>query len=57
MPAETLHRIFREKMEVIARIRDTFRTNTGKKYGPEFIDMGIEIGNEIYRELDNMLGD
>lgn len=57
MTAETLHRVFREKMEVISRIRNTFRTNTGKRYGPEFIDMGIEIGNEIYRELDNMLGD
>jgi hypothetical protein len=57
MRPETLHSVFREKMEVIARIRDTFRTGTGKKYGPEFIDIGIEIGNEIYRELDNMLGD
>lgn len=54
---QTLHRIFREKMEVIAKIRDTFRTATGKKYGPEFIDMGMEIGDEIYRELGNILGD
>jgi hypothetical protein len=57
MPAETLHRIFKEKMEVIVKIKDTFRTDTGKKYGPEFIDIGIEIGNEIYRGLENMLGD
>ncbi len=54
---ETLHSVFREKMEVIARIKDTFRTGTGKKYGPQFIDIGIEIGNEIYRKLDKMLGD
>ncbi len=57
MQPETLHSVFREKLEVIAMIRDTFRTGTGKKYGPEFIDIGIEIGNEIYRKLDNMLGD
>ena len=54
---ETLHEIFREKMEVIGSIRGTFRTATGRKYGPEFIDMGITIGNEIYRELCNILGD
>lgn len=57
MQPETLHRIFREKMEVIDSIRNTFRTDTGRKYGPEFIDMGMEIGNEIYRELENMLED
>lgn len=57
MSPEALHRVFMEKMEIIARIRDTFRTDTGRKYGPEFIDMGIDIGNEIYRGLDNMLGD
>jgi hypothetical protein len=57
MPAETLYRIFKEKMEGIVRIKDTFRTDTGKKYGPEFIDIGIEIGNEIYRELEDILGD
>lgn len=53
----TLHGIFRENMEFIGSIRDTFRTATGKKYGPEFIDMGITIGKEIYRELSNILGD
>lgn len=57
MSPETLYRVFREKMEVIVRIRDTFRTATGKRFGPEFIDMGIKIGNEIYRELGKILGD
>ncbi|MEJ2695343.1 MAG: hypothetical protein P8013_01720 [Candidatus Sulfobium sp.] len=57
MPAETLYCVFRKKMEVIARIGDTFRTETGRKYGPEFINMGMEIGNVIYRELGKILGD
>ena len=53
--AEILYAGFREKMEWISRIRDTFRTETGRKYGPEFIDFGIEIGKEIYSEMECIL--
>ena len=35
----------------ILRIRDTFRTPTGRHYGPEIIEAGVEIGKEIYRYL------
>ncbi len=35
-------------MEKIAAIRDTFRSDTGKKYGPQFIDAGLAIGAELY---------
>ena len=35
-------------MEGLSRIRDTFRTITGKKFGPQFIDMGISIGEELF---------
>jgi hypothetical protein len=34
-------------MEGLLKIRQTFRTQTGKAYGPEFIDMGITIGEEL----------
>lgn len=56
MPAETLYCSFREKMEWITRIKETFRTETGKKYGPEFIDFGIRIGDEIYKEMTLIMG-
>jgi len=39
---------FLKGMEGIERIRDTFRTPTGKIYGPDFIDRGIEIGTKFY---------
>jgi hypothetical protein len=39
---------FLKGMEGIKRIRDTFRTCTGKIYGPDFIDRGIEIGMKFY---------
>lgn len=31
----------------VARIRDTFRTAVGRKYGPDFIDLGLAMGQEI----------
>ncbi len=54
-PIASLHKSFLEKMKGIERIKDTFRTNTGKKYGPEFIDQGIQIGNAIYTDMSAML--
>lgn len=38
-------------MNGILRVLDTFRTATGRQYGPEIIETGIEIGKEIYRYL------
>ncbi len=54
-PLESLHRTFPEKMKGIERIKGTFRTATGKRYGPEFIDQGIFIGNAIYEEMTSLL--
>jgi hypothetical protein len=54
-PLEALHGTFREKMKGIEKIKKTFRTNAGKRYGPEFIDQGIAIGNAIYDEMTIML--
>lgn len=39
----------------ILRIKDTFRTNIGGQYGPEFIDLGVRIGKEIYQYLQRQL--
>lgn len=35
----------------ILRIIETFRTGTGRQFGPEIIETGVEIGKEIYRYL------
>lgn len=34
-------------MESLSEIKHTFRTGTGKKYGPRFIDTGLAIGEEL----------
>lgn len=54
-PAEKLYATFAEKMEGIRKIKETFRTETGRRYGPEFIDFGIEIGNEIFHEMKHLM--
>lgn len=54
-PIEALHGTFREKMKGIEKIKETFRTGTGKRYGPEFIEQGITIGNLIYEEMTRLM--
>ncbi len=50
-PIARLIRRFPKGMIGIARIKDTFRTETGRVYGPEFIDLGLAIGEKIYQFL------
>lgn len=47
-PLDAVLERFLKGMEGIKRIRETFRTQTGKIYGPDFIDRGIEIGMKFY---------
>ncbi|BBO83452.1 HD domain-containing protein [Desulfosarcina ovata] len=35
-------------MAILKKIRKTFRSRTGRRYGPQFIDMGLAIGEELY---------
>lgn len=38
-------------MSGVTQILDTFRTSTGREFGPEIVQTGLEIGKEIYRYL------
>jgi hypothetical protein len=42
-------------LEYIARIKETFRSGTGKKYGPEIIDTGLELGRRLYPYIKEQL--
>ncbi len=44
-------------MEGIEKIKSTFRTDTGKKYGPQFIDFGLAIGEELYEVIRREFSD
>ncbi len=43
---------FPQGMDGISRIKKTFRTSTGKQYGPQIIDIGISIGEELYQVIN-----
>jgi len=38
-------------MQGLSKIKSTFRTATGKIYGPQFIDMGLAIGEKLYQTI------
>ncbi len=40
-------------MERLTQIRETFRTDTGKIFGPDFIDLGIETGERLFEIIQN----
>lgn len=42
---------FPKGMEFIEKISHTFRSETGRIYGPEFIRCGLEVGTQVYRFL------
>ena len=35
-------------MESLEKIKTTFRTETGKQYGPQFLDLGLAIGQQLH---------
>lgn len=56
VPLSALMDHFQPSMDGIDRIKDTFRTLTGREYGPDFIGLGLEIGNRLYAELSRSIG-
>lgn len=43
--------VYPKSMELIESIKPTFRTRTGQLYGPEIIDIGLDIGREIFNMI------
>lgn len=46
LPLFIMH--YPKALEGIARIKATFRSGTGKLYGPGFIDIGLDVGKKLY---------
>ena len=51
IPMKTLLPRFLLRLEGIRQIRDSFRTPTGREYGPDFIDRGLTIGKRLHAAL------
>jgi len=50
-PLKTFMARYPKGMQGLEKIKHTFRTQTGRKYGPQFIDIGLSIGEELYRVI------
>ena len=51
IPMRTLLSYFHPGLQSLTKIRESFRTSAGKRYGPDFIDLGFRIGNTLYEKL------
>jgi hypothetical protein len=51
LPIEALLPRFQPGLDRIRKIRESFRTPTGRKYGPDFIDRGLTIGRRLHAAL------
>lgn len=47
---------YSDGMNVLEKVRGTFRTRTGKQYGPRFIDIGLSIGRELQMIMETEFG-
>ena len=53
-PLEQVVERFPQGLEFIQAISETFRTPTGRIYGPEFISCGLDMGQRLYRHMKHM---
>lgn len=54
VPIRVLLAHFPKGMQGIGKITGTFRSSTGMKYGPEFVQIGLAIGQKLHEELTKM---
>ena len=52
-PLDTFIAHYPKGMQGLEKIKRTFRTQAGQQYGPQFIDIGLAIGEELYRVIQN----
>lgn len=55
-PLEAFVARYPKGMVLLKKIRETFRSRTGKRYGPQFIDMGLAIGDELFLMIQTEFG-
>ncbi len=52
VPLELFVKNYPEGIKSILKIKSSFRSKTGKKYGPEFIDLGLAIGDKLLEHIN-----
>ena len=51
IPLSKFVSLFPKGIASLEKIKTSFRTTTGMKYGPQFIDTGLAIGEKLYRVI------
>ena len=51
MPIRKFVHLYPRGIAFLEKIKATFRTPTGRKYGPQFIDLGLRVGEDIYQYI------
>lgn len=51
MPITDFLKKFPTGMDKMEQISKTFRTDTGRRFGPDFINIGIKTGTELFKEI------
>jgi len=49
IPIKKFMDLYPKGVAFLEKIKLTFRTPTGRKYGPQFIDLGLSVGEEIFQ--------
>jgi hypothetical protein len=48
--------LYPKGLDFLRKIKRTFRSPTGRRYGPQFIDIGLAIGEELYACMKTEMG-
>ncbi len=51
-PLPQFFRLYPRGMESLERIKGTFRTHTGRRYGPQFIDISLTVGRQLHQLIE-----
>jgi hypothetical protein len=57
MPIQKFMHLYPRGIAFLEKIKATFRTPTGRKYGPQFIDLGLSVGEDIYQYIREEFAD
>jgi hypothetical protein len=57
MPIRKFVHLYPRGIAFLEKIKATFRTPTGRKYGPQFIDLGLSVGEDIYQYIRREFAD
>lgn len=53
IPIKKFMALYPSGVSFLEKIKTTFRTPTGRQYGPQFIDLGLVVGRDVYEFIQS----